>query len=110
MPLIMRSGTKLYEKVCREQYKAEYIKKIKNDNYTSSRQELIRRYALSNGMERQMHSAVDLGLQTILNKASNWYIDLGYEFGDIILLKSINGKSACNLETAKVREYYTYNV
>ena len=103
MPLIMRGGQKLYEKVCREQYKADYIKKIKSDNDIAFRQERIRRYALSNGLEKPIHSAMDLGLQTMLNQASKWYMELGYDLGDIILLKSINGQSLCNMETEQAR-------
>ena len=103
MPLIMRDGEKLHERLCRERYKSDYIRKIKDDHSLSSGQGRIRRYVLSNGLEKQIQSAI--GLQTIFNKASKWYLELGYNLGDIILLQSINGKSVCDLETTKARQY-----
>lgn len=51
-----------------------------------------------------MQFDMDLELQAMLNGASKWYMELGYDIGDIVLLKSIDGRSACYLETERARE------
>ena len=93
LPIIRYKGNKIYEKICREQYKNEYIKRINYENYVKLRQNAILtflsdRTELSDDVfieKRKQISETNINDNTKINQASNWYMKLNCNLGDIIL-------------------------
>ncbi len=108
LPVIKYKGNQLYEKICKEQYKSEYIKRINYENYVKLRQNAILTY-ISYRTEipnddflekRKQFSETYVDENAKRNQSSNWYIKLNYNLGDIILLN----KDASILENKRARE------
>lgn len=94
LPIIKYKGNKLYEKICKEQYKSEYIKRINCENYIKLRQNAILTYLSDqtgflddNFIEkRKKIFETNADNNPKINQASNWYNKLNCNLGDIILL------------------------